>query len=478
MIREGEAAVKAPASRFTLHAPRFIHQKAVSRDRQGACPKSANMKRPLRLAIIGCGSRAKTYTRIAAGLPELYETVAAVDPIPSRRDAIKSSSGNSSLDEYETAEQFLALPKCADIVVLATQDHQHGPQAIAAIEKGYDLLLEKPIATSLEDVLAVEEAANRLERRVVVCHVLRYAPFYQRVKEIVTSGALGRIISIQATEGVGTFHQAHSYVRGHWNREEESSPMILAKSSHDMDILHWLADSICERVSSYGGVSFFRPESRPAGATDNCFGNCPHVGACAYDAHLYLTSESMWLQHIQPNLSTVSQSPEETLAWLKTSPWSRCVYQGRNSAVDHQVVLLEFQNGITATFTMTAFAKGRTIEIYGTDACLRGGEFYKETFGCDIVLTRHDGKNDQRINVDFAEDIGYSGHGGGDSGLMKSLHAAMTSPSRNQKSTLLSSSVESHRMAFAANESRKNGGAAILVRRADGHLPVSSVPSL
>jgi len=422
------------------------------------------MKTPTRLKIaaLGCGSRTKIYAQIAALMRDLYEFVAIADPVPERRQAIKQLTGRSDIHEYASAEDFLAEPKQADLVIIATQDHQHREQAIAAMERGYDLLLEKPIATSLEDVLAVERAAIELGRRVVVCHVLRYAPFYKKVKELIESGALGNVVSIQATEGVGTFHQAHSFVRGHWAREEESSPMILAKACHDLDILYWLANSRSRKVSSFAGVAFFKPENAPSGATDNCMNGCPHVGACAFDAHRYLSSEQKWLQYIMPNLAASGQTPGETLAWIKQSPWGRCVYKCQNTAVDHQVTLLEFENNITATFTMTAFAKGRTIEIYGSKACLRGGEFYRETFGCDFVITQHDGSGEERVKVDF-EDVGYAGHGGGDYGLMQTLHSVMTSPREQAGEYLISHSTESHRMAFAAHESRMRGGELVFI---------------
>jgi len=269
------------------------------------------MKTPTRLKIaaLGCGSRTKIYAQIAALMRDLYEFVAIADPVPERRQAIKQLTGRSDIHEYASAEDFLAEPKQVDLVIIATQDHQHREQAIAAMERGYDLLLEKPIATSLEDVLAVERAAIELERRVVVCHVLRYAPFYKKVKELIESGALGNVVSIQATEGVGTFHQAHSFVRGHWAREEESSPMILAKACHDLDILYWLANSRSRKVSSFAGVAFFKPENAPSGATDNCMNGSPHVGSCAFDAHRYLSSEQTWATRDMAEATTASCKP-------------------------------------------------------------------------------------------------------------------------------------------------------------------------
>ena len=210
---------------------------------------------------------------------------------------------------YASAEDLLMEPTQADLVIVATQDHQHREQAIAAMERGYDLLLENPIATSLEDVLAVEQAAIKRGRWVVVCLVLRCALFLKKVKEVVESGLLGNVVSMQAIEGVGTFHQAHSFVRGHLAREEESIPMILAKACHDFDILYWPADSRSRKVSSFAGVAFFKPENAPSGATENCMNGSPHVGSFAFNAHRYLSSEQMWATRDMAEATTASCKP-------------------------------------------------------------------------------------------------------------------------------------------------------------------------
>jgi predicted dehydrogenase len=240
-----------------------------------------------------------------------------------------------------------------------------------------------------------------------------------------------------------------------------------------MDLIQWLAGSKCAQVTSFGRVSFFRPDNAPAGAADNCMEDCPHVGTCPYDAHLYLSSENRWLQYIRPNLAEGPGDLAQTLSWLQQSPWSRCVYKCQNTAVDHQVVAMQFFNGITATFTMTAFAKGRSLEIYGTKGCLRGGESFRQSFGCDLVMSPHAGGGEERISVDF-HDIGYVGHGGGDYGLMNELYAQMTAPVRPTDSHYIQDSTESHRMAFAAHASRLNGGIPICPdgRRVDHILPI------
>ena len=417
---------------------------------------------PTSVVAIGCGSRTKIYASLMASLGDQFSLVAVADPDPQRRLAIKKICEDATILEFDSAEALLHETQLADLAIIATPDGQHCTQAIAAMRRGYDLLLEKPIATNAEDVAKVEREAERLNRKVVVCHVLRYSAFYQKVKEIVDSGRLGSVVSIQATEGVGAFHHAHSFVRGHWRNEEATSPMILAKSCHDLDILQWIAGSRCSTVSSVGGVRHFRPDSAPPGAAMGCFLDCPQSGRCDYDAQKYLSSESQWLSYVVPTLNVDGLKPEATLEWLKQSPWSRCVYHCDNTAVDHQVVQMEFKNSVTATFTMTAFANGRSLEIYGTKACLRGGEVYKNNCGWDMLITDHIGGGTEEVRVQ-ANQLGYNSHGGGDFGLVDTLQTILTTGDRSSSDFLIAESVESHFMAFAADRSRRQGGALVQV---------------
>ena len=417
---------------------------------------------PISIVALGCGSRTKIYASLMATLGAQFSIVAVSDPEPKRRLAIKEICGDASILEFDSAEALLHETQLADLAIIATTDDQHCAQSIAAMRRGYDLLLEKPIATKAEDVAKVEMEAERLNSKVVVGHVLRYSAFYQKVKEIVDSGRLGSVVSIQATEGVGAFHHAHSFVRGHWRNEEATSPMILAKSCNDLDILQWIAESRCSTVSSVGGIRHFRPDAAPPGAAQGCFLGCPQSGRCDYDAQRYLSSESRWLSYVLPALNVDGFRPEATIEWLKQSPWSRCVYHCDNTAVDHQVVQMEFENSVTATFTMTAFANGRSLEIYGTKACLRGGEFYKNNCGWDMTITDHFGGEPEEVRVQ-ANQLGYTGHGGGDFGLVETLHPILTTGDKFNSDFLIAESVESHFMAFAADRSRKQGGAPVRV---------------
>ncbi|MDB6094806.1 MAG: oxidoreductase n-terminal [Verrucomicrobia bacterium] len=406
----------------------------------------------LRLAAIGCGSRTFIYFELAAKQPDLYEIVAAADHSPARLAKARALSQNPAFREFHDDGAILAEPKLADLMIIATQDAFHFAHASAALRRGYDLLLEKPISTNLRDVLALEKLAAELGRRVLVCHVLRYTPFYRKVKAIVASGVLGQIVSFEATEGVEPWHQAHSFVRGHWAVTEKATPMIIAKSCHDTDILSWLIDSRCVSLSSFGGILHFRAEQAPAGAPARCTDGCPVGDTCLYNALRYVGDRKGWLDIIFDRAKTATDA--EIIAWLAKSPWGRCVYRCDNTAVDHQTLNMVFASGATGTFTMTAFSEGRDLAIFGTKARLLAGERVKRTAGCDIIVEDHATHALDRIKIDFDKD---GWHGGGDAGLIRMLHGEMGKPRAEDMESSLQRSVESHLIGFAAEEARQTG---------------------
>jgi predicted dehydrogenase len=410
--------------------------------------------KPLDLACIGCGARAQTYTQLAARQPDRFRIVAGADPVPERVEKIRRTSGYPGFRGFASAEAILSAGKLADVMIVATQDNDHFEHCRGALQGGYHVLLEKPISTRMEQVLEIERLARQTGRRVMVCFVLRFAAFYRKVKEIIESGALGEIVSLQASEGVHPWHQAHAFVRGHWSVTGKSSPMILSKCCHDTDILHWLAGRRCTRVASFGTLGFFRPERAPAGAPARCTDGCPVGDTCPYNALRYTTDmRSPWLSMVYDRAADATA--EEIAAWLRTSPWGRCVYRCDNDVVDRQALALEFEGGITGTFTMTAFAFGRHLEVCGTQGVLKGGESYRQHFGAHLILLPHQG-DPTRYTVQ-AEDGGYELHGGGDAGLVHALYGEMTQPPDVALAADLDSTVHSHAIAFAAEESRLTG---------------------
>ena len=399
-------------------------------------------------AVLGMGSRGVVYSGKQLELQDEMEVVAIADLDPVRIEAANKYLKLPKERLFYSAEEIFAQPRLADIMMITTQDAQHKEHAIRAMEIGYDLLLEKPISNKLEDVVEIANTAKRLGRTVIVCHVLRYTPFYKTVKRLLREGVVGKVQSIEAAEWVGHRHYAHSYCRGNWHNSKQSSPMILAKCSHDMDIIYWLAEAACEKVNSFGRLTHYRKESAPEGAAERC-SDCSVK--CPWRAHdFYLPRIPGWptnLIHPEPNLENITEA-------LKTSNYGRCIYHMDNDVVDHQTVNMELAGGITATFQMNGFAivDMRTLHIVGTEGEMMGNfrthELWYQRFG------------EERVEL-TKEELGTEtkGHGGGDIGLVKDVLRYYRGEEFDSSSiTLIDRSVESHYMAFAAEASRVAGG--------------------
>ena len=408
------------------------------------------------VVIAGAGGRGRiTYAPYAKKFPEQMRLIAAADRIPERLEEMRQEYGLEQDKCFSSVEEMFAQPRLADMAFICTQDADHVRHACLALDKGYDVLLEKPVSADIAQCRQLLDKAEKLGRSVTVCHVLRYAPFYQKLKSLLEEGALGEIISIQASENVGYWHQAHSFVRGNWRRSGDTSPMILAKCCHDMDLLVWLTGSRCRRISSMGGLSFFRQENAPQGAPDYCMEGCPVKDQCPYDAEKiyvtdtltgYDTNGAGWMQR-----AVYGGTDREWLrAALGTSPYGRCVFRCDNDVVDNQSVTMEMESGVTISFHMCGLNQRnyRTIHIMGTGGDI-SGDLEEET----LVLNRF-GKEPEVIRMNVEETI--SGHGGGDYRMLADMFRAR---SQGQGTlTSLRQSLESHYMAMAAESSRLAGG--------------------
>lgn len=408
------------------------------------------------VVIAGAGGRGRiTYAPYAKKFPEQMRLIAAADRIPERLEEMRQEYGLEQDKCFSSVEEMFAQPRLADMAFICTQDADHVRHACLALDKGYDVLLEKPVSADIAQCRQLLDKAEKLGRSVTVCHVLRYAPFYQKLKSLLEEGALGEIISIQASENVGYWHQAHSFVRGNWRRSGDTSPMILAKCCHDMDLLVWLTGSRCRRISSMGGLSFFRQENAPQGAPDYCMEGCPVKDQCPYNAEKiyvtdtltgYDTNGAGWMQR-----AVYGGTDREGLrAALGTSPYGRCVFRCDNDVVDNQSVTMEMESGVTISFHMCGLNQRnyRTIHIMGTGGDI-SGDLEEET----LVLNRF-GKEPEVIRMNVEETI--SGHGGGDYRMLADMFRAR---SQGQGTlTSLRQSLESHYMAMAAESSRLAGG--------------------
>lgn len=404
----------------------------------------------IRLAVVGAGQRGLGYADYALAYPHEAQVVAVAEPDIEHRHRFQARHNLADSRCFASWQDLLAAPTHADALLICTQDRMHFEPAMAALQAGYHVLLEKPMSPEPAECIALGERAATYRRIFAICHVLRYTDFFANIKQLLDEGAIGQLISIQHNENVGFLHYSHSYIRGNWRNSKLSSPMILAKSCHDMDILLWLAGAECINLSSFGSLTHFRAENAPAGATPRCLDGCAVSDSCPwYAPNIYLTENTGW----PASVISVDTSLEARLKALSEGPYGRCVYHCDNDVVDHQVVNIEFANQITAAFTMNAFTHdtSRTLKLMGTKGELRGhmekNEIEIHDFSSGIVRQIH-----------FPEPRG--GHGGGDFGLMKNfvrlIREALQGNEEETTASLTSAaiSVQSHLMAFAAEQSR------------------------
>ena len=452
------------------------------------------MPTPITAVLFGAGARgAEAYGPYALAHPDEIKFVGVAEPDPVRRKRFADAHGIPAEACFESWKDALEQGQMADVVINCTQDQMHKDSGVAALESGYDMLLEKPIANTLDDSIKIVQTAEEQNRYLQICHVLRYTDFFKKIHELLHSDRLGQIITISHRENVSAWHMAHSFVRGNWRREGLSSPMILAKCCHDLDLLVWLTGKLPTRLSSHGSLSHFTHENAPQGAPKRCTDGCPVEATCPFYAPaIYIelmpfkravsqTSNPLYrfignlslenpgltdtLAKMVPQvrelteysgwpLSVISDDPgneDALLTALKEGPYGLCVYHCDNDVVDHQVVAIEFKDGITATLTMHGHSheEGRTLRIDGSEASLLAKFGFSRT---NIEIHDHRSMDVEQIN--FPSNVENVGHGGGDSGIMEDFVRSMRSAVR--PTTGARESLESHLMAFAAEDSRHN----------------------
>jgi predicted dehydrogenase len=413
------------------------------------CKEGLRMNPPLTAVLIGAGARgAKAYAPYALKFPQDLKFVAVAEPDEERRTKFAIAHGLHPDGVFASWEETLSKHRMADIAIIGTQDRMHFGPAMKALELGYHVLLEKPISPDPKECVQLEQAAQKYNRLLTICHVLRYTPFWSTLKQVIQSGQIGKIASIQLNENVGFFHMAHSFVRGNWRNSEMSSPMILAKSCHDMDVISWLMDEECKRVTSFGSLMYYHEGNAPEGAPARCLDGCPAARTCPYYAPAFYLGKGHdhWA-----GLITDDTSPDGILKALSEGPYGRCVYKCDNDVVDHQVVNMEFAGGATVMFSMSAFTHevSRSIQIMGTAGEIRG---HMES----NKMTVYEFASGRETEIRTAADP--EGHGGGDAGIVASFLEEVRGYNGGESLTSASASVRSHLMAFAAEQSRKNQG--------------------
>lgn len=409
----------------------------------------------LKLILIGGGDRGSSYLSYLDTNPGKFKLVAIAEPIDAKRNYLGDKYGVPENMRFTSYENLLAMDKIADIAMICTQDKMHYEPSMMAIDKKYDLLLEKPIAPTAEECYKISENAKKNGVKVLVGHVLRYTDFYKEVKKFIMDGKLGDVVNIIHTEGVGLTNMSHSFVRGNWRREDESAPMFLAKCCHDTDLLQWLIGESCTKVQSVGMRSYFCEDYKPEGATKRCTDGCPHKDTCFFYAPKFYRIDTAEMHHFRAIVARkFDPTFEEIDEILKTSPYGRCVYQCDNDVVDHQTVNMQFGKNILATITMSPFNKGgRITTIMGTKGELRADfedqsiEFYEFATMKSRIIYKPDVALDQTIA---------GGHGGGDAGIMEDLYNFVAEGKHSISVSDAEVSFLSHLICFAAEESRAN----------------------
>lgn len=428
------------------------------------------MNKKIKAAIYGAGARGSHYARCCQEFSDEIEVVAIADMKAERVAELAEELHIPKEQCFSSGEEMLEKERLADVMFICTQDREHFKPAVEAMKKGYHLLLEKPVSPFAKEYGDLLRISREMNRQVIVCHVLRYTPFYQKIKEMIESGMIGDVVSIQAMESVLWWHQAHSYVRGNWRNSEETSPMILAKCCHDLDLLLWLSGKRCKQVSSFGSLKVFKSENAPEGSAEFCV-NCSVRENCPYDAEkIYLYNErtgvasgnNQWpcdVLTLEPTVETVRRAIEK-------GPYGRCVYHCDNNVVDHQVVIMEMEDSSTADLTMCAFTAGsRSIDVMGTLGEIKGN--LDENY---IKVLPFGGKTMKYHAEDLLDGISMTydpyGHGGGDKRLIRDLINLMKENGETSSSlTTLERSLESHYVALAAEESRVLSGRPVELKK-------------
>lgn len=417
------------------------------------------MKKPIELVLMGAGSRgAHAYASYAFQHPEEVRFVGVAEPDPIRRQRFAEEHDLDDTQVFDSWEALLAKGQLADGALITTQDQMHVGPAVTAMEAGYDVLLEKPMADSLAGCVLLAQTSERTGRTLQICHVLRYTPFWRTLHDVITSGRLGEIVTVEHRENVAWWHMAHSFVRGNWRNKSLSTPMILAKCCHDLDILVWNLPRTVVRLSSIGSLLHYRPESVGPEIPLRCTDGCPIEADCPFSAiGIYMDA------HLLPRVRTLAEGETAPPTWpfititndlswegrrraIETGPYGRCVYRCDNDVVDHQTVLMELDNGASVTLVMHGHSneEHRSMRYDGTKATLRA------RFGRpdEIAIYDHGNREPEIVPIPAAT----SGHGGGDWGTMRSFLRVL----RGEEAALtdVRTSLESHLLAFAAEEAR------------------------
>ena len=424
------------------------------------------MSKPLTAIIVGAGHRSLTYASYAKSHPDELRIVGVADLIDLRREKVGELYGIPEERRFRTAEDLAKRPAFADLVINGTMDHQHVPTCLPLVRAGYHILLEKPFATDEDEMWKLVQEARRHKRKITICHVLRYTPFYAAIRQEVLNGTIGRLLSIQAAEHVSYHHMAVGFVRGKWNKKSYcKSSMLMSKSCHDLDLIAWMNSGVApRRVASFGSNVQFRPENAPEGHGTRCLVDCAIETDCLYSAQKhYIDHPDRWSFYVWDTLEHIDNPTiEDKIASLKEdNPYGRCVWTCDNEVVDHQSVVIEFEDGVTATLNMIGGSSkpSRSLHLIGTrgeiQGCIEDSRF----------VIRH---IDPRPGHEYSEEVvdlsvlgdttgAFGRHGGGDRRLIADFLRVVRGEAPSLSSTSIEDSVNGHLMGFCADRAMETG---------------------
>lgn len=404
--------------------------------------KKFHLDKPVTAIVCGAGNRGNVYGGFSLQYPDQLDIVGVAEPIAIRNERYAKKHNIKDENRFVTWEDVFKRPKFADAIIITTPDNLHYGPCMKALAMGYDVLLEKPISPSEKECRDILALAKKTGRIVAVCHVLRYAPYFVKLKEIMQSGVLGEIMSIQHLEPIEHLHMSHSYVRGNWHNSKKTTPIILAKSCHDLDILRWMLEKPCSNIQAFGNLKWFTQKNAPEGSTARCTDGCKVESKCPYSA-LELYYRKRQRNYVFDLPDDKDKQAAYVLEQLKTTNYGRCVYRMDNDQPDHYTTNILFEGDVTAAFSMEAFTsyEGRRTRIMGSMGDVVGD---MSSFTITDFLT---GKK-----TEWKQDT--DGHGGGDWRLAQDWVNAVSQHNPALLTSTIDASIESHVMGFMAEQSR------------------------
>ncbi|MFD1818962.1 Oxidoreductase family, C-terminal alpha/beta domain [Pseudarcicella hirudinis] len=406
--------------------------------------KSFKLAKPVTAITLGAGNRGNIYGSFSVQYPEKLDIVGVAEPIPIRSERFSQKHNISKENIFKTWEDVFKRPKFADAIIITTPDDLHYGPCMQALKMGYDILLEKPISPSEQECRDILELAKKTGRIVAVCHVLRYAPYFVKLKELISSGAIGELVSVQHMEPIGYEHMCDSYVRGNWHNSKKTTPIILAKSCHDLDIIRWLVGKPSKNIQAFGELKWFKKENAPAGSTERCTDGCKVESQCAFSAISIYHRDRKRLKRFDLPYEKEKQG-DAIMQILKTTDYGRCVYKMDNDQPEHYTTNIQFEDGITASFSMEGLTsyEGRRTRLMGSKGDIVGDMFSFEH--TDFLSGK---KTQWKNETDM--------HGGGDWRLVENWIQAVGQQNAGLLSSTIDVSIESHVMGFLAEKSRIN----------------------